>query len=165
MEEIDEATKMVKDLDSKLAGELNGRAAAIMGEFQANKADWQLRLSELNGVINAKADEAWTKKLEEQIRSEVEQLRKGGGKGISARALEAKLRALRQKMAEIGGMTQTGSAAFSCIACGRPLPDPGQWQDPGDGTRTIFARAVCASFMHANLSHAWFLANRWRLAQ
>ena len=53
---------------------------------------WQSKLSELNSAMNAKADETWLKTLEAQIRAEMEGLRKsGGGGGISAKALEAKL--------------------------------------------------------------------------
>jgi hypothetical protein len=131
LDDIQQATSMMKNLDHKLASEVDQRAASIMGEFDSSRSEWQSKLGALSKEINEKADEAWMRTLEEQIREEMAVLRKkGGGKGISAQALEGKLKALRQKITEVGGLTETGSALFRCIACDRPLPTTSEWRKP-----------------------------------
>ena len=136
LDDISNAMESMKDLDAKMAAEIEGRASAIMGEFNQTRDDWNQNLSQLGTAINSKADEVWLKSLEEQIREEMERLRKKtGGKGISKKELDAKLAELRAKLAAAGGLQETGSAVFRCIACARPLPDTGPQGPPGTEPR------------------------------
>ena len=129
IDDINQATSMMKELDQKLAAEVESRASSIMGEMGATRNDLQAKLDSIGRTIDEKADEAWMKTLEDQIRLEMDALRKkAGGKGISPQALEAKLAELRAKLNEAGGLHEAGSAVFRCIACDRPLPTVDGWQ-------------------------------------
>ena len=131
IDDINQATAMMKELDKKLAAEVESRASTIMGEMGNTRNEIQAKLDSIGRTIDEKADEAWLKTLEDQIRLEMDALRKkAGGKGISAQALEAKLAELRAKLAEAGGLHEAGSAVFRCIACDRPLPSVDGWQGP-----------------------------------
>lgn len=126
IDDINQATAMMKELDSKLASEVDTRASSIMQEMGQTRSEWQAKLDSIGRTIDEKADESWMKTLEDQIRAEMEALRKkAGGKGISNKALEAKLAELRQKIHEAGGLHEAGAAVFRCIACDRPLPNVG----------------------------------------
>jgi hypothetical protein len=131
IDDINQATSMMKELDQKLAAEVESRASSIMGEMGATRNELQAKLDSIGRTIDEKADEAWLKTLEDQIRLEMEALRKkAGGKGITPQALEAKLAELRAKLNEAGGLHEAGSAVFRCIACDRPLPSVDGWQGP-----------------------------------
>ena len=131
IDDINQATAMMKELDKKLAAEVESRASTIMGEMGNTRNEIQAKLDSIGRTIDEKADEAWLKTLEDQIRLEMDALRKkAGGKGISPQALEAKLAELRAKLAEAGGLHEAGSAVFRCIACDRPLPSVDGWKGP-----------------------------------
>jgi hypothetical protein len=128
VDDISAALEGMKDLDAKMANEIDSRANDIMGEFNQTRHvaarrhphsftaipsqarseptcppprrhDWTQNLSTLGSAINTKADEVWLKSLEDQIRQEMERLRKNqGGKGITRKELEAKLAELREKL-------------------------------------------------------------------
>eukprot|EP01052_Picozoa_sp_SAG31_P024902 SAG31_NODE_2150_length_6327_cov_4.325947_6_plen_974_part_00 len=131
LDDISNAMASMKDLDAKMAQEIETRADSIISEFNQTREDWNQNLNQLGTAINTKADEVWLKSLEEQIREEMEKMRKKtGGKGISKKELDAKLAELRSKLTAAGGLQETGSAVFRCIACSRPLPQTDKWSGP-----------------------------------
>eukprot|EP01052_Picozoa_sp_SAG31_P006324 SAG31_NODE_289_length_18388_cov_7.110504_5_plen_376_part_00 len=123
---LDANAQRLNSLRPELEAQLAARAAEMVEMLQAAKGEWQAGSAKISKEVEGKADRDWLKKLEAQIRAEVEKTAAGS---IDEATLEARLDALRKAMEEAMANAakaeqQNSSAAFRCIACDHPLPAP-----------------------------------------
>ena len=146
VDDLSETQSMMQKFDSSMAEELERRAQELMSQFEGAKLDMQRNLTQLGSTINNQADKVWMEELEQSIRAEMDKLRKAGGKGISKKELDARLKELRETMSTVG-MEKSSALVVRCLCCDRcafaPFASPGSCPTTGK----LFLRRLNSSFL------------------
>ena len=130
-DELDAMKNSLKGMGDSFATQLAKAAGEIVAELNETKAGMEGQLSGLFAQMGGKVDTLWVDDLERQLRNEIERLSRLGKNTIDMAALDAKLAALRAALeAELHKNEDeaSGSAAFRCLLCDRPLPPKEDWR-------------------------------------
>jgi hypothetical protein len=130
-DELDAMKNSLKGMGDSFSAQLAKAAGDLVADLNATKAGMEGQLSGLFAQMGGKVDTLWVDDLERQLRAEIERLARLGKNTIDSDALDAKLAALRAALeAELSKQEDeaSGSAAFRCLLCDRPLPPKEDWR-------------------------------------
>ena len=130
-DELDAMKNSMKGMGDSFASQLAKAAGDIVKDLNETKESMAGSLSGLFAQMGGKVDTLWVDDLERQLRDEIERLARLGRGAVDQDALDAKLAALRAALeAELNKADDeaSGSAAFRCLLCDRPLPPKEEWK-------------------------------------